>query len=209
MPDKKQLAMRVDDTFLTALDATVREAGETRSAWLKALISPHIGLEKPPRRAPRYGDDDERVQVSVRLNRRELSALEGEAKSLGIHRADMMRKLLRSQLYDGDEFVILSPETKRDLKALEAQLRKLGRMINRSEMKINSALRDETLHELKDHAVALVEMRESVEAAFDRVAQFVSTVCAEEHHYWRGSLDEAALRKPIREAYRTRKGETG
>ena len=190
-----EVKFRCDERHLAALERLVSGEGQTRSAVLNSLIMTAAEAEPPARPAARFGDDDDRTQLSIRLNRRELAALEGEAAALGIRRSDMLKKLLRGQLYKGDKFVVLSAETKRDIKLLTAEAKRIGGMVNRIETKVNVVHQGVETERLSDHIQNLTAMRSAVVEVLQQVEQLVTEVCAEEHRYWRGSLERARERR--------------
>jgi len=197
------IQFRCESELFEALDAAAKAQGMSRSALLKQLVSAHVGTAPEQTFEPRYGDDDDRKLVSVRLNRRERSALEAGAKSLGVGRSQMLRMLIHARFYDGEKLVVLSPDTRSQISQNVAQLRAIGRSVNRIVPAVLGAIQDNKLEQLEGLSGDLLAARENILAAIKKTDTLMRDTHAEEHAFWRGDDTEFALRKKYR---RKRKG---
>ena len=117
--------------------------GQTRAAWLAQAIGRAAMVPEndnlPLTVVQSRGDPDDQVRVTVRLDRRELEAIDEVAAPMGLTRNEWIKRALRWQLWDRAGVLRLAPVTQAELGKLRKQVLAIGRNINQAVHAMNAA----------------------------------------------------------------------
>lgn len=133
--------VRVPDDLALRFDAAAAEAGG-RSAHLRRLIKAAAGpAGSAPAPGPRNG-----ARLMVRLSAEDVAGLDAEAMRMGLRRSAWVAALVRRRVRNAPT---LSHDDGAAMRAIQAELRRIGVNVNQIARAVNTAVLDGRVLELE------------------------------------------------------------
>ena len=187
---------RVSDDLANEIDRIAAANGQTRSAWIaNVLLRAAVSDESqaiPLIPVQGRGHPDEQIRVTVRLDRREIEAIDQVGTPLGLSRNAWIKRALRWQLWDRAGALRLAPITQDELGKLRKQVMAIGRNINQAVHAMNAANQPESSLDVAQIASSFLETCAELKTLLFAVRRSLSSYVGGEVGYWTGAAESAA-----------------
>lgn len=189
------VSTRVSDELAAEIDRIAMAQGQTRAAWLAlAIARAAMVLENdnlPFTAVQSRGDPDDQVRVTVRLDRREIEAIDEVAAPMGLTRNEWIKRALRWQLWDRAGVLRLAPVTQGELGKLRKQVLTIGRNINQAVHAMNAANQPESTLDVARIAEPFLETCADLKTLLFAMRRSLSSCVGAEVGYWTGAYEAA------------------
>jgi hypothetical protein len=178
------------------LDRVAAAHGQTRSAWIAQILtrtvlaSEHddLPIAGAAGRLDHEGHSDEQVRVTVRLNRREIEAIDIVGAPLGLSRNEWIKRALRWQLWDKAAQLRLCPAMKEEVGKVRKQILLIGRNINQAVHAMNAANQPESSLDIARIAEPFLETCADLKIVLHATRRSLSAYVGGEVAYWTGAF---------------------
>lgn len=189
------VSARVADELAAEIDRIAMAQGQTRAAWLalaiaRAALAPEND-NLPLTAVQGRGDPDDQVRVTVRLDRREIEAIDEVAAPMGLTRNEWIKRALRWQLWDRAGALRLAPVTQSELGKLRKQVLAIGKNINQAVHAMNAANQPGSSLELARIAEPFLETCADLKTLLFAMRRSLSSCVGAEVGYWTGAYEAA------------------
>lgn len=189
------VSARVSDEVAAEVDRIAMAQGQTRAAWLalaiaRAALAPENN-NLPLTAVQGRGDPDDQVRVTVRLDRREIEAIDEMAAPMGLTRNEWIKRALRWQLWDRAGALRLAPVTQGELGKLRKQVLTIGRNINQAVHAMNAANQPESRLDVARIAEPFLETCADLKTLLFAMRRSLSSCVGAEVGYWTGAYEPA------------------
>lgn len=186
---------RVSDELGVEIDRIATVRGQTRAAWValaiaRAALSPEND-NLPFTAVQGRGHPDDQVRVTVRLERREIAAIDAVGAPMGLTRNEWIKRALRWQLWDRAGALRLAPVTQDELGKLRKQVLAIGRNINQAVHAMNAASQPESTLDVARIAEGFLETCAELKALLFATRRSLSSCVGAEVDYWTGAYGAA------------------
>jgi hypothetical protein len=138
------VSFRVADDLLTEIDRVARTQGMTRSAWMVAQLTRSVLVDSnenlPLIPGGRAGEGDALKRITIRLESREVGAIETVAAGCGLNRTEWIKRTIRWQLWDKAGTLKLAPITQYEIGQVRKQVLRIGRTVNKAAGAVHTAM---------------------------------------------------------------------
>lgn len=182
---------RVSDDLAAEVDRLAMAQGQTRAAWLalaiaRAALTPE-NRDVPVMAVQSRGDSDDQVRVTVRLDRREIEAIDTVRAPLGLTRNEWIKRTLRWQLWDKAGALRLATISQVELGKLRKQVLGIGRNINQAVHAMNAANQPESSLDVARIAGPFIETCTELKTLLFAMRRSLSSYVGGEVGYWTGA----------------------
>jgi stage V sporulation protein SpoVS len=182
---------RVSDDLAAEIDRLAIAQGQTRAAWLalaiaRAALTPE-NRDVPVMAVQSRGDPDDQVRVTVRLDRREIEAIDTVRAPLGLTRNEWIKRTLRWQLWDKAGALRLATISQVELGKLRKQVLGIGRNINQAVHAMNAANQPESSLDVARIAGPFIETCAELKTLLFSMRRSLSSYVGAEVGYWTGT----------------------
>jgi len=176
--------MRLGDDLGAQLSAAAASAGVPRSQLVARLLQRELGAGRsgPKPLAARPGG--RRKQVKVALDDAELAAIDAAAEALGMTRNQWIAARARAGVAAGKGSLV-SLQTRRGIREVFDQVRRLGVNINQAVRAVNAAAMPESGMNMANAADNLSRMRDDVQTQIRGTEKALLAAVQAEAEYWR------------------------
>ena len=166
------------------MNAAAAAARVPRSQLVVRLLQRELGAGggEPKPLAPRPGG--RRKQVKVAFDDEELAAIDAAAEALGMTRNQWIAARARGGIAPGKGGSELSLQTRRDIREVFEQVRRLGVNINQAVRAVNAAAMPGSGMNMAMTADNLTRMRDDVRAEIRKTETALLAVVRAEADYW-------------------------
>lgn len=189
------VSTRVADELAAEIDRIAMAQGQTRAAWLALAIARAAMVPEndnlPFTAVQSRGDPDDQVRVTVRLDRREIEAIDEVAAPMGLTRNEWIKRALRWQLWDRAGALRLAPVTQGELGKLRKQVLAIGRNINQAVHAMNAANQPESSLDVTRIAGSFLETCGELKALLFATRRSLSSCVGGEVGYWTSAYGAA------------------
>lgn len=190
------VSARLTDELVSEIDRIAAAQGQSRGGWIVgALTRAALSQENDnlPLTAVRgRGHPEDQVRVTVRLNRKEIEAIDAVGAPLGLNRNEWIKRALRWQLWDKAGVLRLSPVSQSELGKLRKQVLAIGRNINQAVHAMNAANLPESSLDIARIATPFLETCADLKAILFETRRTLSTYVGGEVGYWIGAFKEGS-----------------
>lgn len=189
------VSARVSDELAAEIDRIAMAQGQTRAAWLalaiaRAALAPEND-NMPLTAVQGRGNPDDQVRVTVRLDRREIEAIDEVAAPMGLTRNEWIKRALRWQLWDKAGALRLAPVTQGELGKLRKQVLTIGRNINQAVHAMNAANQPESRLDVARIAEPFLETCADLKTLLFAMRRSLSSCVGAEVGYWTDAYEAA------------------
>lgn len=189
------VSSRVSDELAAEIERVAAAQGQSKAAWManvlaRAALAPENDRLPTPITTGR-GHPDDKVRVTVRLNRSEVEAIDGIGAPLGLSRNEWIKRALRWQLWDHAATLRLAPVTQSELGKLRKQVLAIGRNINQAVHAMNAANQPESTLDLARIAEPFLETCGDLRSLLLAMRRTLASYVGGEVGYWTGAFAEA------------------
>jgi hypothetical protein len=186
------VSLRLKDELVAEIDRIAHANGQSRSAWMAHMLA-RAALAPENDRLPlagksRRGRPDDLVRVTVRLERREIEAIDTVGAPLGLTRNEWIKRALRWQLWDKAGVLRLAPVTQAELGKLRKQVLAIGRNINQATHAMNAANQPESTLDIARIAGPFLDTCAELKALLLAVRRALTSSVGAEVGYWTGAF---------------------
>lgn len=179
---------RLSDELVAEIDRIAAVQGQSRAAWINAVLT-RAALSNENDALPILavqgrGHPEDQVRVTVRLDRRELDAIDAVGAPLGLSRNEWIKRALRWQLWDKAGKLRLAPVTQGEIGKLRKQVLAIGRNINQAVHAMNAANQPGSTLELGRIADPFLETCSDLKGLLFDVRRSLSSYVGGEVSYW-------------------------
>ena len=189
------VSTRVSDELAAEIDRIAMAQGQTRAAWLAQAIGRAAMVPEndnlPLTVVQSRGNPDDQVRVTVRLDRREIKAIDEVAAPMGLTRNEWIKRALRWQLWDRAGVLRLAPVTQGELGKLRKQVLTIGRNINQAVHAMNAANQPESSLDVARIAEPFLETCADLKTLLFAMRRSLSSSVGAEVGYWTGAYEAA------------------
>ncbi|CAM3055011.1 MULTISPECIES: ribbon-helix-helix domain-containing protein [Bacteria] len=193
---KVVISLRLKDDLIAEIDRVAAAHGQTRSAWIAQILtrtvlaSEHddLPIAGAAGRLDHEGHSDEQVRVTVRLNRREIEAIDIVGAPLGLSRNEWIKRALRWQLWDKAAQLRLCPAMKEEVGKVRKQILLIGRNINQAVHAMNAANQPESSLDIARIAEPFLETCADLKIVLHATRRSLSAYVGGEVAYWTGAF---------------------
>jgi hypothetical protein len=180
-----RLTMRLGDDLGAQLSAAAAAAGVPRSQLIVRLLRRELGAEgtAPKPLAARPGG--RRKQVKIAFDDSELTAIDAAADALGMTRNQWIAARARGGIAAGKGNPVVSLQTRRGIREVFDQVRRLGLNINQAVRAVNASAMPESGMNMAMAADNLSRMRDDVRAQIRATETTLLAAVQAEAEYWR------------------------
>lgn len=178
------VSLRLDDAQFAAVEAGAKDAGLSRSAFIKRQLP---SAEPDDLRPIAEGAVDRggRVRVQVRIGKKQYEALRADAAQQHLLPSDIVRELIHARYYDGGETALFYGEAARKAAfSIRAEINPIGRNVNNAARRLLAAVNDGDPREMVERAEELAEMRENVVAVMQHGQDAIERMASADYRYW-------------------------
>jgi hypothetical protein len=177
--------MRLGDDLGAQLSAAAAAAGVPRSQLIVRLLRRELGAEgtAPKPLAARPGG--RRKQVKIAFDDSELTAIDAAADALGMTRNQWIAARARGGIAAGKGNPVVSLQTRRGIREVFDQVRRLGLNINQAVRAVNASAMPESGMNMAMAADNLSRMRDDVRAQIRATETTLLAAVQAEAEYWR------------------------
>lgn len=195
---RMHVGLRLKDELVADIDRVAAAHGQSRSAWMalalaRAALAP--ANDSLPARASSKGGEggnpDEPVRVTVRLDRRELAAIDAVGAPMGLNRNEWIKRALRWQLWDKAARLRLAPATAAEIGKLRKQVMLIGRNINQATHAMNAANQPGSTLDIARIAQPFLETCAELKALLFATRLSLTSYVGAEVSYWTAAYGEA------------------
>ncbi len=188
------VSTRLTDELVAEIDRIASAQGQSRAAWIgNALARAALQPENdalPTLAVQGRGHPDDQVRVTVRLDRREIEAIDAVGSPLGLTRNEWIKRTLRWQLWDRAGALRLAPVSQAELGKLRKQVLAIGRNINQAVHAMNAANQPESSLDVARIAAPFLETCADLKALLFATRRALSSYVGGEVGYWVGAAKE-------------------
>lgn len=186
------VSARVSEELAAEIERVAAGQGQSKAAWManvlaRAALAPENDrLPTPAGRAG--GKSDDQVRVTIRLQRRELEAIDAVGVPLGLSRNEWIKRALRWQLWDRAGALRLAPVTQAELGKLRKQVLAIGRNINQAVHAMNAANQPGSTLEIARMAEPFIETCGDLRSLLIATRRSLASYVGGEVDYWTGAF---------------------
>jgi hypothetical protein len=186
------VSARVSEELAAEIERVAAGQGQSKAAWManvlaRAALAPeNDSLPTPAGRAG--GKSDDQVRVTIRLQRRELEAIDAVGVPLGLSRNEWIKRALRWQLWDRAGALRLAPVTQAELGKLRKQVLAIGRNINQAVHAMNAANQPGSTLEIARMAEPFIETCGDLRSLLIATRRSLASYVGGEVDYWTGAF---------------------
>jgi len=162
------------------------------SHTLTRLVLAEGGEDLPLAPVSRRGRPDEYVQVTLRLHRREIEAIDAAGAPLRLGRNEWLKRAIRWQLWDRAGVLRLAPATQSEIGKLRKQVLAIGRNINQAVHAMDAANLPGSTLEIARIATPFIDTCADLKALLFDVRRTLSSYVSGEVGYWTGAPEREA-----------------
>ena len=191
------VSARVSDELNAEIARVAAARGQSKAAWMaqamaRAVLAPEND-RLPARPARAGGHPDDQMRVTIRLDRRELEAIDAVGAPLGLSRNEWIKRALRWQLWDQAASLRLAPATQTEIGKLRKQVLAIGRNINQAVHAMNAANQTGSTLEIARIAEPFIETCSDLRSLLIATRRSLASYVGGEVDYWTGAFAGARL----------------